>query len=189
VQRATEAQTSQEQEAAEREKAETKVETKAGKQSERVHLQLAEFVYPVQVLAIHFLQTFEYVVLRCGLEDHAATYCFERRRSSFAPVGVATRSVQRATEAQTSQEQEAAEQETKVETKAGKQSERVHLQLAEFVYPVQVLAVHFLQTFEYAVLRCGLEDHAATYIVLLRVAQPADAATRQYLQRRQSREG
>ena len=73
VQRATEAQTSQEREAAEREKA----ETKAGKQLERVHLQLAEFVYPVQILAVHFLQTFEYAVPRCGLEDHAATYCFE----------------------------------------------------------------------------------------------------------------
>ena len=72
------------------------------------------------------------------------------------------RSVQRATEAQTSLEREAAERE-KAEVKAGKQLERVHLQLAEFVYPVQILAAHFGRAFDYAVRRCGLEDYAATY--------------------------
>jgi hypothetical protein len=73
VQRATEAQTSQEREAAEREK----TETKAGKQLERVHLQLAEFVYPVQQLTVQFARAFDYAVPRCGSEDHAATYCYE----------------------------------------------------------------------------------------------------------------
>jgi hypothetical protein len=57
------------------------------------------------------------------------------------------RSVQRATEAQTSLEREAAERE-KAEVKAGKQLERVHLQLAEFVYPVQILAAHFGRAFD-----------------------------------------
>jgi hypothetical protein len=73
VQRATEAQTSLERDAAEREKA----EVKAGKQLERVQLQLAEFVYPVQIIGAHFNRAFEYAVRRCGLEVYAATYCFE----------------------------------------------------------------------------------------------------------------
>ena len=88
LQRATEAQTSLEREAAEREK----TETKARKQLERVHLQLAEFVYPVQAnsgavstlvfgavpqLTVPFGKVFEFAVTRCGLEDYAATYCLE----------------------------------------------------------------------------------------------------------------
>jgi hypothetical protein len=71
--RANEAQTSLEREAAEREKA----EAKAGKQRKRVHLQRAEFVYPVQALTAHFARAFEFAVPRCGLEDYAATYCCE----------------------------------------------------------------------------------------------------------------
>jgi hypothetical protein len=73
VQRATEAQTDLEREAAEREKA----EAKAGKQLERVHLQLAEFIVPVQALVGHFFWAFNCAVPRCGWEDYAATYCFE----------------------------------------------------------------------------------------------------------------
>ena len=73
AQRATEAQTSLEREVAEREK----VEVKAGKQLERVHLQLAEFVYPVQQLATHFFQAFTTAAPRCGLKNSASTYCYE----------------------------------------------------------------------------------------------------------------
>jgi hypothetical protein len=71
--RATEAQTSLEREAAEREKA----EAKAGKQLERVHVQLAEFVNPVQQLTGPFSRAFDTAVPRNGLKDYAATYCFE----------------------------------------------------------------------------------------------------------------
>jgi hypothetical protein len=61
------------QEAAEREK----VEVKAGKQLERVQMQLAEFVNPVSQLVQSFTRAFETAVPRCGLEDYAATYRFE----------------------------------------------------------------------------------------------------------------
>jgi hypothetical protein len=73
AQKASKAQAILEREAAEREKA----ETKASKQLERVHLQLAEFVYPVQILASHFNRAFDYAVLQCGLEDYAVTYGYE----------------------------------------------------------------------------------------------------------------
>ena len=76
-----EAQTSLEREAAEREKA----EAKAAKQLERVHLQLAEFVYPLQQLGTHFSRAFDFAVFRCGLEDYTATYCYEWHSPPMQP--------------------------------------------------------------------------------------------------------
>ena len=72
---------------------------------------------------------------------------------------VQARSAQRATKAQTDLEREAAERE-KAEAKAGKQLQRVHLQLAEFVVPVQARLAHFYWAFNGAVPRFGLEDYA-----------------------------
>jgi hypothetical protein len=75
---------------------------------------------------------------------------------------VQARSAQRASEAQTSLEREAAERE-KVVAKAEKQLQRVHVQLADFAYPVQALTGHFCRAFDFAESRCGLEDSASTY--------------------------
>ena len=61
------------QEAAVREKA----ETKAGKLLERVQLQNKDFVYPVQHMATHFCHSYDQAVLECGMEAFMAIYGYD----------------------------------------------------------------------------------------------------------------
>jgi hypothetical protein len=61
------------QQAAEREK----VEAKAGRQLERVHMHNAEFILPCVSLVAHFRHAYERAVLDCGLEAYLATYVLE----------------------------------------------------------------------------------------------------------------
>jgi hypothetical protein len=61
------------QEAAERQRA----EDKAGKQLERVQMQNAEFVYPVNTLLQQFAYAFLDLVYYCGLEKYMATSATE----------------------------------------------------------------------------------------------------------------
>ena len=51
------------------------------------------------------------------------------------------------------------------EDKAGKQLERVLGQMAEFVYPVQLLTVIFSRALDRATFECGCEGFMATYAV------------------------
>ena len=58
--------------------------------------------------------------------------------------------------------QESAEQQRQ-EEKAAKQLERVQQQMAEFVYPVQMLIMIFGTAFDRAIHECGCESCMATY--------------------------
>ena len=58
--------------------------------------------------------------------------------------------------------QEAAEQQRQ-EEKAGKQLERVQGQMAEFIYPVQMLTSIFGRAIDRATFECGCETHLAMY--------------------------
>ena len=61
------------QEAAERQRA----EEKAGKQLDRVQLQNAEFIYPMNSLVAAFIRAYERAAFECGCESYFATYALE----------------------------------------------------------------------------------------------------------------
>ena len=61
------------QEAAERQRA----EDRAGKQLERVQMQNAELIYPVNTLAQTFSHAFNHALPECGLEGYMTSYAIE----------------------------------------------------------------------------------------------------------------
>jgi hypothetical protein len=52
-------------------------EASAAKLLGRVQEQMAEFVYPVQLLSAYFIKAFERAAFECGCESYMATYAFE----------------------------------------------------------------------------------------------------------------